>query len=385
MPEPRDLYEILHVRPGASPDEIKKSYRRLARKYHPDVNPGDKQAEEKFKEVSAAFEILSDPDKRKLYDELGHDAAKIGWDPEKAQAYRRWRDAQGRTFAFEGGQADFGDLFADLFGGFGRRAGGFEGFGGFGTVLKDEDSEGGEDLGVRIEISLAEAVRGVEREIAIERVVPCSACRGNGIDPAQKPRQCPQCKGSGRLRPARGGGMGRVCATCSGRGVLPGAACARCRGRGVTPTTTRLSVKIPAGIADGGKVRLAGQGNAGPRGGPPGDLFIEVRVHPHPLVRRQGDDLLFSLPITVGEAVGGATITVPTFDGPVQLKVPPGTQSGTKLRLRGKGAPHLRGAGRGDLYAEILVMVPASTPRVKDAAQEMDRHYPEDIRRNLRF
>jgi molecular chaperone DnaJ len=387
MPEPKDLYELLHVKSSATQEEIKKSYRRLARKYHPDVNPGDKNAEEKFKEVSAAFEILSDPQKRKLYDELGHDAAKIGWDPDKAEAYRRWRDAQtagprgAQGFGFQSG-ADFGDLFSDLFGGFGR--GGMGGYG-FGETFGEQISEDGEDLGFSLEISLAEAVRGAEREISLERPTLCPDCHGEGVDPAEKRRQCPECRGSGRVRTTRGGtSFTRPCPVCAGRGVLPGKQCKRCRGAGRVMSTIRLTVKIPAGIPDGGKVRLAGQGAAGRRGGTAGDLFIDVHVRPHPLVRREGDDLYMPLPVTVGEAVGGATVTLPTFDGSVQLKVPAGSESGNKLRLKGKGVPRLRGGGRGDLYAEIRIMVPSGA-RAKELARSLDELYSHDVRRDLKL
>ncbi|AKU89930.1 DnaJ C-terminal domain-containing protein [Vulgatibacter incomptus] len=314
-----DLYGLLGVPKTATADELKTAYRRLARKYHPDVNPGDKAAEEKFKEINNAFDILSDPKKRPLYDELGMDAAKIGWDPEKAAAFRQWKTGQGAPrggspFDFEGVEAvDFGDLFGDLFGtGFGgaRPGAGFRGPG----VRRPEP---GQDFGERVEIDLVEAVQGTERQLRL-----------------------PRKEGS------------------------------------------RITVKIPAGIADGGKVRLAGQGGPGVRGGPPGDLYLEIHIRPHPWIRREGDDLHVSLPLTVGEAISGATVDLPTFDGTVQLKVPPGTQSGKKLRLRGKGVPHLRGTGRGDLYAEARVIVP-SGDRAKELGKSLDSLYSESVRAGL--
>jgi molecular chaperone DnaJ len=383
MADKKNLYEILGVRSDASPAELKRAYRRLARKHHPDVNPGDQEAEEKFKEVNSAFEILSDPRKRKLYDEIGLDAAKIGWDPEKAEAYRRWRDAQaaGSGGGFRSGAFDFSDLFSDLFG---RQDSGFGGFdSSFGGGGGARGREEGEDLGVSVEISLAEAVRGTEEEISFDRPAPCVICKSSGVVAGRGKRQCPDCRGTGRVGTFRGSvTYSGTCPTCGGRGVAPGQACRACGGSGVSVSTARLKVKIPGGIADGGKVRLAGQGAAGRRGGAPGDLYLEVRVRPHPLVRREGDDLHVKLPITVGEAVGGATVDLPTFDGPVSLKVPPGSQSGSKLRLKGKGIPHLRGGGRGDLYAEIQVVVPAGA-RAKDLAERLDRLYPEDVRRGL--
>lgn len=332
MANEQDLYAILGVGRTASADELKKAYRRLARKYHPDVNPGDKAAEEKFKEINNAFEILSDPKKRPLYDELGMDAAKIGWDPEKAAAFRQWRSgARGPRgaggpgggfggFGFETGEpVDLGDLFGEIFGGGragGGRGGGFGGAG-FGGRAATRPSKGA-DFVDRIDIDLADAVKGRELELRIDRQPP-----------------------------------------------------------------TKLSVKVPAGIADGGRIRLAGQGGPGARGGPAGDLYLEVHVRPHPAVRREGDDLFVNLPITVGEAIAGATVELPTFDGAVQLKVPAGSQSGRKLRLRGKGVPHLRGGGRGDLYAEVRVMVPAGA-EAKELGKSLDTLYAEPVRADLK-
>jgi len=316
MAKDQDLYAILGVSRTASADELKKAYRRLARKYHPDVNPGDKAAEEKFKEVNNAFEILSDPKKRPLYDELGMDAAKIGWDPQKAAAYRQWRSggagprgagpAGFEGFGFDTGEpVDLGDLFGEIFGG-SRGAG-------FGRRAAARPAKGA-DLVDRIDIDLADAVRGRELDLRVDG--------------------------------------------------------------------KKLSVKVPAGVADGGRIRLAGQGGAGARGGPAGDLYLEVHIRPHPTVRREGDDLTVHLPITVGEAIAGATVPLPTFDGMVQLKIPAGTQSGQRLRLRGKGVPHLRGGGRGDLYAEVRVMVPTGS-EAKELGKSLDKLYAEPVRAGL--
>ncbi|HWV37437.1 MAG TPA: J domain-containing protein [Vulgatibacter sp.] len=315
MAKNQDLYAVLGVSRTASADELKKAYRRLARKYHPDVNPGDKAAEERFKEINSAFEILSDPKKRSLYDELGMDAAKIGWDPEKAAAYRQWRSGGAgprgagpggfEGFGFETGEpVDLGDIFGEIFG---------VGRGSFGRRPAPRPAKG-PDFVDRIEIDLADAVKGRELDLRVDG--------------------------------------------------------------------KKLSVKVPAGVAHGGRIRLAGQGGAGARGGPPGDLYLEVRIRPHPLFRREGDDLNVNLPITVGEAIAGATVTLPTFDGTVQLKVPAGTQSGQRLRLRAKGVPHLRGGGRGDLYAEVRVMVPTG-PEAKELGKRLDKLYSEPVRAGL--
>ncbi|HLV60992.1 MAG TPA: J domain-containing protein [Fredinandcohnia sp.] len=377
MAESNDLYARLGVSRTASAEEIKKAYRRLARKYHPDVNPGDKEAEEKFKEISFAFDILSDPKKRALYDEMGMDAAKIGWDPEKAEAWRQWRRGReaspGGGVGFEGFHVDFGDIFGDIFGEIFRQARGHAPAG----------PQPGADLRTTLEIDLADAVRGATRVLEVERPSTCPRCAGTGRDDPQ-PRTCSACGGAGRVRTTQGNvSFSGTCPVCRGTGVEPGPACTRCGGSGVVPATSRLEVRIPAGIDDGGVVRLAGQGAAGRQGGPPGDLYVEVRVRPHPVYRREGDDLHVRLPLTVEEAIAGATIQLPTFDGTVELKVPPGTQSGSRLRLRGQGVPHLRGAGRGDLYAEVRVQVPTGK-EAERLAREMGKLYPEDVRSGLR-
>lgn len=375
MAEEKDLYALLEVPRTATAEEIKKAYRRLARKYHPDVNPGDKEAEEKFKEISFAFDILSDEKKRALYDEMGMDAAKIGWDPEKAAAWRRWsagRAASPFGTDFEGFDVDLGDIFGDVFGDIFRAA----------RTRAETGPVPGRDLRAAITIDLGEAVRGTTRTIEIERPTTCPRCNGSGrADP--NPPACSTCGGSGRVRTSRGNVIfGGVCPTCRGSGKEPGPACPQCHGAGSVLSTSRLEVKIPAGIDDGGVVRLAGQGGAGSRGGPPGDLYLEVSVRPHPAYRREGDDLHVVLPITVHEAIAGATVRLPTFDGPVELKVPPGSQSGRKLRLRGRGVPHLRGGGRGDLYAEVRVQVPKGE-EAERLAREMEPHYAQDVRAAL--
>ena len=385
-----DLYEVLGVSRTASADEVKSAYRKLARKYHPDVNPGDKAAEEKFKAIGHAFEVLGTPSKRKLYDEFGDDAAKIGWDEAKAEELRRYKSG-GFAGGFPGGFADvsgggvppdLGDLFSEIFGGGGGRRGG----GGFGFGFEPEARGGpqeGEDLGASITVALADVVRGAERELALERPTACATCGGSGTRPGSPRPTCPRCKGAGRVRVRRGPFESQsACPTCGGDGKLPGDPCGTCRGSGRVMARTKLSVRIPAGIADGGKMRLAGQGAAGTHGGPAGDLYLEVHVEPHPWIRRDGDDLHLTLPVTAPEAVAGATVRLPTFDGPVELKVPAGSQSGQKLRLRGRGVPHLRGGGRGDLYAELKVVLPTG-PAAIDEVRKLERLYDADVRSSL--
>jgi molecular chaperone DnaJ len=386
-----DFYQLLGVSRGATEDEIKKAYRKLARKYHPDVNPGNKAAEEKFKQVSAAFEVLSSSDKRKLYDEFGEDAAKIGYDQKKAEALRAYRDAAthgGGTGGFPGGIPnaegfDIGDLFGELFRN--RRGGGGGAGGGMEDIFIRDEPEGperGEDLHAQVRLTLREAVTGTERSLSVTRPGRCPKCKGSGH--FGKPETCPTCKGSGKIRQGRGPlSMTSTCPTCGGSGkVAP--PCDRCGGSGRVEETTRVTVKIPAGVQTGSQVRVPGQGAAGLLGGPPGDLFLEVQVDPHPIVRREGDDLYVPLPVTVPEAMLGAEVRAPTFTGEVTLTVPPHSQSGRKLRLKGQGVPALKGNGRGDLYFELRIQVPEkASAEVKAAAETLAHGYQHDVRADL--
>ncbi|WP_164016139.1 molecular chaperone DnaJ [Pyxidicoccus trucidator] len=381
-----DYYQILGVARGASPEDVKKAYRKLARKYHPDVNPGNKAAEEKFKQVSSAFEVLSDAKKRKLYDEFGPDAEKIGFDEKKAEAYRAYKSAAssggtgGVPFGAEG--FDLGDLFGDLFGGRGGGggSGGFDAADMFGR-RRGSGPERGEDLTARVQLTLKEAVTGAERTLSIARPGRCSACSGRGD--SGKMGTCPTCNGTGRPRRASLFGGSGVCPNCqgTGRALEP---CPQCGGAGIKEETTRLTVKIPAGVQTGSKVRLSGQGAAGPRGGPPGDLYIETEVAEHPLVRREGDDLHIDLPVTVAEAILGAEVRVPTFQGEVTVKVLPGSQSGRRMRLKGRGVPSLKGGSPGDLYLHLQVKVPEeASEEARAAAETLSRAYRDDVRREL--
>jgi curved DNA-binding protein len=312
---PRDLYEILGVSRGASAEEVKKAYRRLAKRYHPDVNPGNRQAEERFKEVTAAHEVLSDPRRRALYDEFGADSLRSGFDPARADQYRQWRRRGGGPVPFdlgdfekvnvEGfGSFDFGSIFDQIFGG------------GRGPARRGPAAPpGGQDVRARVEVELRDAVLGGERELRVD---------------------------------------GRT-----------------------------LPVKIPAGVTEGSRIRLAGQGGPSPFGGPPGDLYLEVALRAHPLLRREGQDLTLDLPVTVPEAVNGAEVTLPTFEGPVRLRIPPGAQAGTRLRLRGKGLPDLRGGARGDLYAVVRLVLPEASERLRRAVEPLEELYKGDPRRDI--
>lgn len=393
-----DFYQLLGVARTAPADELKKAYRKLAKKYHPDMNPGNKAAEEKFKQISVAFDILSDPKKRPLYDEFGEDAVKMGFDEKKAEAFRAYRSAGvgggsggGGGFDF-GGNVDVNSIFEQIFRGMGGTggAGGFDPFGGGGAAASASAEAGrhapmrGEDLTARVQVTLPEAVQGAERALALTRPGRCPRCHGSGDQ--GKPGKCPTCNGTGRTRSGRGPlSFSGACPTCAGTGRAA-KPCPECEGSGVVEENQRLTVKIPAGVDNGSKVRVAGQGSAGIRGGPPGDLYIQTEVQEHPLVRREGQDLHMDLPITVPEAMLGAEVRVPTFDGDVTVTVPADSQSGRKLRLRGKGIPPLKGGARGDLYLTLRVMVPPSgSSEAKAAVEALKEAYRGDVRADVRL
>ena len=379
------LYDTLGVPRGASQDEIKRAYRKLARQYHPDVNPEDRAAEDRFKEISAAFEVLQDPQKRKLYDELGEDAAKIGYDPEKAKAYRRWREqGRGRGGGSGGGEVpfgenldfDLGDLFGDLFRRQ-RRGGG----------ATPRGPIPGADITSELAVDFADAVQGAERTISLEKPVAATTCAGAGTAPGAAPRTCTECSGSGVRNVGRGPlQLSAPCSVCGGSGQLPGPPCSTCRGTGQRLETVTLSVRIPPGVKEGQKIRLAGQGVPGRRGGAPGDLYLTLRIGAHPLFTREGNDLHLQVPVTVPEAMFGTKVEIPTLNGPVRLDIPPGTQSGRKLRLRGKGVPEHRSTPAGDLYVTVSVRVPEVSrdpEAARKAAELLEGLYAGDPRAGL--
>lgn len=389
----KDPYSTLGVSRGASADEIKKAYRKLAKKHHPDVNPGDKKSEERFKEVSAAFDVLGDPKKRALYDEFGDLALRSGFDEEKARAFRAYQQQQATGSGFggagggfrggvrfeEGGfdPSDLGSMFGDLFSR--QRPGG-------GARARGEPSRG-EDVEVELAVDLREAVLGAERDISLVLPSRCPECHGSGARPGSKPRKCPQCGGTGEVR-LSGGLFRGPCPRCQGEGTIRDP-CPRCGGRGAVDETRRLAVKIPPGVETGSRVRLAGQGTPGARGAEDGDLFLRIAVREHPTVRVTGRDLSLDLPITPAEALLGAEVTAPTFEGPVTLKIPPGSQSGRRLRLRGRGLPALRsgatGAPRGDLYAVLQIVLPEPSEPAREAAAALQKLYTHDVRRDLKL
>ncbi|MCB9650829.1 MAG: J domain-containing protein [Deltaproteobacteria bacterium] len=371
----RSHYDVLGVSKDASQEEIKRAYRRLARQHHPDRNPGDAKAEESFKEVGRAFEIVGDPTKRKLYDELGDDAERIGWDPQKAETYRQW--ARSGSRGPSGGKGGLGVDLEDLFGG-------MDPFGMGGQRHGPSGPRRGGDIETRVLISFEDAVRGGPQKLRLTKPVSCATCQGKGTRAGAAPAVCGQCGGSGRMKMAQGHlQLGIPCRACGGSGRVAGPPCPDCQGQGSRPQEVRLEVQIPPGVEAGQKIRLAGQGAPGPGGGPPGDLLIRVEVGAHPYLTRAGADLTIEVPVTVPEALLGAEVEVPTLDGRVKLRVPPGSQSGARLRLKGKGVPAYGSRAAGDLYAVLQVILPSpeEPERTKEAAEAMARLYSGSVRR----
>ena len=400
----KDYYEILGVKKSASADDIRKAFRKLARKYHPDVNPGDKSAEEKFKAISEANDVLSDPKKRKIYDQVGFYSDNI--DPAAAEAYARGGATGAGGFGgFPGGgdqvggqgvHFDFGGFdFSDLGENFGRgrkTTGGGGSFrdifgsmfgGGRGGAVAEDVPEPGTDLEYQVNVPFWTAIRGGVIRLNISRQDVCANCHGQGF--LEQPGKCPECNGTGQVTQTGGRMKFNVpCPRCHGTGKNI-STCANCHGQGTVPRTEPLEVRIKPGTRDGQRIRLAGKGNAGTRGAAPGDLYVIIRIDPHPVFRREGDDIYLTVPVSVNEAALGAKIEVPTIDGRALLKIPPGTQSGQKLRLREKGVPSATKDGvRGDEIVEVNVTVPMPRDeRTKELLRELAKLNPEDPRAQL--
>ncbi|MCF4166866.1 molecular chaperone DnaJ [Zavarzinia compransoris] len=350
-----DYYELLGVARGASADDIKKAFRKLAMKWHPDKNPGDAEAEKKFKEINEAYSVLSDDDKRAAYDRYGHAAFEGGGGPGGPGA---------RGFDFG---SSFADVFDDLFGEFMGRGG--QRGGGNGAMR-------GSDLRFNMEISLEEAFKGKKTQIRVPSTISCEACDGSGAAPGSKPTTCPTCQGAGKVRAAQGFfTVERTCPTCQGAGRIIKEPCKVCGGHGRVSKEKTLSVNIPQGVEDGTRIRLAGEGEAGLRGGPPGDLYIFLTVTPHALFRRDGANLFCRVPIPMVTAAMGGNIEVPTIDGSrARVAIPAGTQTGRQFRLKGKGMPALRGGAMGDLYINAVVETPMNlTAKQKELLKEFEK------------
>lgn len=362
----RDYYEVLGVDRSATTDEIKKAYRKLARQYHPDVNKDDPQAEEKFKEITEAYKVLSDENARRQYDQFGHaafDGAAGG-------------GAGPGGFDFGGGFDDLGDIF-DMF------------FGGMGTSTRHQRQGPvrGADLRYDLEISFEDAAFGTEVDIDVPRYETCPHCHGNKAEPGTPIRTCPQCNGTGEIRNVSHTAFGqfvnvRTCPNCGGEGKTVTQACSECHGEGRVYRTRKIHVKIPAGIDDGYRVRVSGEGEAGLRGGAPGDLYVYVTVRPHELFTRRGNDVYIEVPISFAQAALGTEIEVPSLEGTVKLKIPEGTQTGTSFRLRNKGIPNVRGYGRGDQHVRVKVVTPRNlTPKQREAIEKLAEVFNEDIKK----
>lgn len=365
MSTKRDYYEILGVDKNADAQALKKAYRKLAMQYHPDRNPDNKEAEEKFKEINEAYEVLSDEDKRRTYDQFGHEGV-------NGQGGFGGQGFGGQGF---GGFEDiFGDMFGDIFGG------GFSG-----GRPRRRGPERGADIRHSINITFEEAAFGKKTSIKINRSEECSECNGSGAKPGTSKKTCPTCNGAGEVRTVQRTPFGniassRTCSTCEGEGEVVESPCPKCSGKGSTRKVKTIEVDIPAGIDDGQMIKLSGQGEIGSKGGPRGDLYLIVNVAPHPLFTREGNDIHFEMPITFVQAALGDEIEVPTLDGKVKYKVPEGTQTGTVFRLREKGIPRLRGNSRGDQYVKVVVDVPKKlNESQKDILREFAKECGEEV------
>lgn len=356
----RDFYEVLGVSKTASDEEIKKAYRKLAKQYHPDLNPGDKTAETRFKEVNEAYEVLSDADKRAKYDQFGHAGVDPNFNP----------GGFGGGFGGDFGDIDLGDIFGSFFGG---------GFGGGSGARARTGPQKGESLRVGLTLTFEEAAFGCEKEISVTRNDPCEVCKGTGCAPGTTAEICPDCRGSGQVRVQRGGGgfsfsTVAPCSKCRGTGKIIHSPCHTCGGAGAVRKQKKLTVTIPAGIDDGQAVSLRGQGNAGKNGGPAGDLIVAVTVKPHPRFQREGTTVYLTQNVSFAQATLGAELELETIDGKVKWTLPEGTRTGSTFRLRGKGIPGLHGRGRGDQLVTVQIDTPQRlTAEQKEALLAFDK------------
>ena len=366
MAQQRDPYQVLGVQRTASADEIKKAHRKLVRQYHPDRNPDDKKAEERFKEVQQAYDLLSDPEKRKAYDRGGFGPA--------------GGSAGGGFGGFDAG--GFGDILSDLFG---RAGGGGQGGGRTGRGARGPRAEKGRDLEVETKITFVQSIEGAQVPIVVPTTERCGTCNGTGAKPGTSPKVCPRCQGRGVESQGQGlFSISQPCQRCGGSGTVIEDPCPTCRGEGRLRTTRRYRANIPAGVKEGSKVRLAGKGEPGTNGGPPGDLFVVVHVESSPIFARKGDNVEVEVPLTVPEALTGAEIEVPTLNGRKTLRVPGGTKHGTVQRIRGEGPPKLGGGGRGDIHYRFVIDVPSTlSSEQQQAVEELSRVMNGDPRSGL--
>lgn len=357
MADKRDYYEVLGVQKGASEDEIKKAYRKSAKQYHPDLHPGDKVAEEKFKEVNEAYEVLSDSEKRARYDQFGH----AGVDPNFAAG-------GGSPF---GQDMDIGDIFNSFFGGFG-------GFGGNRRTNPNAPRRGN-DVETQVTITFEEAAKGCKKTISYSNVVTCEECHGTGAEKGSQAKTCSACSGTGRVTVSQRSPFGvvqtqRSCDACHGKGKIIDKPCRACNGNGRQRKNKKIEINIPAGIDNDQILNVSGKGNSGINGGPAGDLKVYIRVKPHEIFERRGDDVWCEMPISIAQAMLGSEVIVPTLDGKVSYSVHEGTQQGDVFKLKGKGIPHINGRGRGDQYVKMNIEIPRSlNSKQKEAVKELDK------------
>ncbi len=362
MATKRDYYEVLGIARTASADEIKKAYRKLAMQYHPDRNPEDGAAE-RFKEVTAAYEVLNDPEKRARYDQFGHAGVDGNF-------------GMGGMGGFEGFGSGFpfGDIFETFFGG-----------GAASPAARRRAPQRGTDLRYDMTLEFEEAIFGCERDLEVPRMEVCHVCSGSGAEPGTQPARCTKCNGTGEIRRVQQSILGQfvnvtVCSSCHGEGTVISSPCHHCHGQGRERVTRRIKVNIPAGIDDGSQIRLTGEGEPGANGGPRGNLYVVVAVKPHRYFRREANDIVIDLPINVAQAALGTEVEVPTVDGPTNLKIPAGTQSGRMLRLKGKGVPFLRDRGRGDQLVHIMVTVPTHlSDKQKQLLRELGETFGQEV------
>ena len=376
MAEKRDYYEVLGVQKTATEDEIKKAYRKMAKKYHPDLHPGDAEAEAMFKEINESYEVLSDPDKRAKYDQFGHAA----FDPNAGFG------GGGGFGGFGGGMdpfGDIGDILGSMFGG---------GFGGFGGGARQQNGpRKGENVRVNLTIDFEEAVFGCKKEIPVNMIEACEDCHGSGCAPGTAPETCPECGGRGTVVKTERTIFGMTqtssqCPRCKGRGKIIHTPCPSCRGNGRVRKQKKVSVSIPAGIDNGQTISLRGLGNDGINGGAPGDLLVTVTVRAHALFERDGSSILLDLPISYAQAVLGAEVTIPTLTGKVNLNIPEGTETGTVFRLKGKGVPYMRGNGNGDQFVTVTIETPKNLNAAqKDALRKFAEAMDEPVGKKYKF
>jgi molecular chaperone DnaJ len=381
----RDFYQILGIQKNASEEQVKKAYRKLARKWHPDINPGNKEAEQKFKDISMAYDVLGKPEKRKLYDEFGEEGLQSGFDSQKAREYKKWSGFQQDQANWQGTATDFGryqsyeDIFRDI-------NNGGEQFYEYDGNFYGSRSVTGHDIEYDIEIDLVSALKGFETDLSIQKQKICSDCGGAGTELHSQEGLCLNCGGTGKVNVARGPmKFTRTCPQCGGKGKT-GKICSHCSGRGSVIDTERIRVNIPQGVKEGSRVRVAGKGEPGLGGGRAGDLYLIIHIRPHPFLKREGDNIFMEVPVSVAEAMAGGTITIPTLDGHVNLKIPPQSQSGQLLKLKGKGVVDTKTKRKGDLLVKLLVKVPKTkNNEILEAAKKMEKFYTDDIRAEIKI